>query len=140
MYYLLSILFLLTTAGAPQHLDLEILSSTAGGKVYVAVYDSPDGFENEESISTASRELTASAQSAELALQVPTEGDYVIAVFQDLNDNGTLDRNFIGVPTEPYGFGKLPPSKWRAPEFGEVATTVAGGGRMKIEVRHWREY
>ena len=31
-------------------------------------------------------------------------GPYAIAVFHDLNGNGKLDRNFIGLPSEPYGF------------------------------------
>lgn len=31
-------------------------------------------------------------------------GAYAIAVFHDTNGNGKLDRNFIGLPSEPYGF------------------------------------
>jgi len=31
------------------------------------------------------------------------EGDYLIAIFQDTNNNGRLDTNLFGVPTEPVG-------------------------------------
>jgi uncharacterized protein (DUF2141 family) len=31
-------------------------------------------------------------------------GEYAIAVIQDLNENGKLDKNFLGIPKEPYGF------------------------------------
>ncbi|MCP9237069.1 DUF2141 domain-containing protein [Lewinella sp. JB7] len=140
MHHLFTLLMLAYFSGAPQHLNVEIVSSVEGGKVYVAVYDSPEGFANERFISTASRTLAATDIRTEVDLRLPTEGDYVIAVFQDLNENGTLDRNFFGVPTEPYGFGKLPPSKWRAPEFSEVATTIGDTNRVTIAVRHWREY
>jgi uncharacterized protein (DUF2141 family) len=31
-------------------------------------------------------------------------GDYAVSTYQDLNNNGKLDRYFIGKPKEPYGF------------------------------------
>ena len=31
-------------------------------------------------------------------------GTYAITIFQDLNENGDLDKNFFGNPKEPYGF------------------------------------
>jgi len=34
------------------------------------------------------------------------EGKYFIAVFQDLDGNDKLNKNFFGLPTEPYGFSK----------------------------------
>ncbi len=138
--YLIAFLFLVTLSDAPQRVNVEVLSSTAGGKVYLAAYDSADGFKNEDFISNASSPVNPAAASTELALRLPGTGNYVIAAFQDLNGNGELDRNLLGVPTEPYGFSKLPPSKWRAPSFGEVATRLAGSDSLTIEVRHWRDY
>ncbi len=46
-------------------------------------------------------------------------GDYAVLVFQDDNDNGELDRNFIGIPREPIALSnryrpKGPPSFQRA--------------------------
>ncbi|MFM9950295.1 MAG: DUF2141 domain-containing protein [Saprospiraceae bacterium] len=32
-------------------------------------------------------------------------GTYSISIYQDVNKNGELDRNFIGIPKEPIGFG-----------------------------------
>jgi|APSaa5957512622_1039677.scaffolds.fasta_scaffold72138_1 uncharacterized protein (DUF2141 family) len=31
-------------------------------------------------------------------------GEYAIRIFHDVNSNGKLDANFLGVPEEPYGF------------------------------------
>jgi uncharacterized protein (DUF2141 family) len=31
-------------------------------------------------------------------------GSYAVSVYQDLNDNGKLDTNLLGIPKEPYGF------------------------------------
>lgn len=35
--------------------------------------------------------------------EVP-EGTYAVMLFQDLNGNGILDMNMIGIPKEPFGF------------------------------------
>lgn len=32
------------------------------------------------------------------------KGEYAILAFHDLNSNGKLDRNFLGIPSEPYAF------------------------------------
>jgi uncharacterized protein (DUF2141 family) len=32
------------------------------------------------------------------------EGEYIIVIFQDLNNNGDVNTNFLGIPTEPYLF------------------------------------
>lgn len=46
----------------------------------------------------------AKAGVVELRLRNVKPGSYAIAVFHDTNGNGKLDRNFIGLPSEPYGF------------------------------------
>jgi len=46
----------------------------------------------------------AKAGTVELRLRNVKPGSYAIAVFHDTNGNGKLDRNFIGLPSEPYGF------------------------------------
>ena len=40
----------------------------------------------------------------ELRVRNVKPGAYSIAVFHDTNGNGKLDRSFIGLPNEPYGF------------------------------------
>ncbi|CAH0998689.1 hypothetical protein LEM8419_00035 [Neolewinella maritima] len=141
MYHLISLIALIGLASAaPQRISVEVVSSTAGGKVYVAAYASQAGFQNEDFIANASASLDAAADRTELALRVPERGRYVIAAFQDMNGNGELDRNFLGVPTEPYGFAKLPPSKWRSPSFTEVATDLDDSDHFRIEMRRWSEY
>ena len=47
-------------------------------------------------------------------------GDYAVALFHDLNNNGELDVNWLGVPEEPFAFSRPISSKWRLPKFSEV--------------------
>lgn len=50
------------------------------------------------------------------------KGDYAIALFQDANSNGILDKNFLGIPKEKYGFsGKKVFGK---PDFSDAVFTL----------------
>ena len=140
MFYLFFLLASLTAPANPHVLNVEVKAPVAGGAVYVAAYATPEGFADEDDVANIHQTLHASASTTEVDLALPATGEYVVAGFQDLNGNGKLDKNFFGVPTEPYGFAKVPPSKWRAPSFGEVATTVDAGDRVTIELRHWDAY
>jgi uncharacterized protein (DUF2141 family) len=46
------------------------------------------------------------ATGEKMTVDIPNveSGDYAIAIIQDLNENGKLDKNFLGIPKEPYGF------------------------------------
>lgn len=71
----------------------------------------------------------AAVGTVELRIQGVEPGDYAIAVFQDLNGNGRIDRPFF-IPTEPYGFsndtGRIGPPRFEAAKVSvrEPTTTV----------------
>ncbi|MCF8256401.1 MAG: DUF2141 domain-containing protein [Flavobacteriales bacterium] len=44
-------------------------------------------------------------------------GTYSIAFYQDMNDNGRIDKNGLGIPNEPYAFSNDIRPKLRAPSF-----------------------
>lgn len=46
---------------------------------------------------------------------------YAVAVYQDFNQNGILDRNWLGLPKEPYGFSNNPSTFFGPPGFSRVA-------------------
>ena len=75
-----------------------------------------------------SREAAA-VGTVELRIQNVEPGDYAIAVFQDLNGNGRIDRPFF-IPTEPFGFsndvGRSGPPRFEAAKVSvrEPTTTV----------------
>ena len=48
-------------------------------------------------------------------------GTYALAVFHDENGNGVLDRNLVGLPTEPYGFSRDARAMMSAPKFEAAA-------------------
>jgi uncharacterized protein (DUF2141 family) len=72
----------------------------------------------------------AKAGTVEFRVRNVKPGSYSIAVFHDTNGNGKLDRNFIGLPSEPYGFsndvGRRGPPNFEAARIvvKEPTTTI----------------
>ena len=46
-------------------------------------------------------------------------GTYALALYQDINSNGKIDKNFIGVPKEPYAFSNNYKPTIKAPNFDD---------------------
>ena len=63
---------------------------------------------------------------------------YAIALFHDRNNNGELDRNFLGLPSEPFAFSGELQSRWRLPYFTEVRFRFPPQGTpMRFYLRNW---
>lgn len=80
--------------------------------------------------------VTAPTTSCTFADLAP--GTYAAAVIHDENGNGTLDKNFLGVPTEAYGISNncthaLSKPKWDEAKFTVNADTTV---TSKISLRY----
>jgi uncharacterized protein (DUF2141 family) len=102
-----------------------------GGVVYAGVCDRSF---DEATCPYKDRE-PARAGIVEFTLRNVKPGTYAVAVFHDLNGNGRLDRNFIGLPNEPYGFSN-DVGRRGAPNFdGALITVKEPATTVKITVR-----
>ena len=52
-------------------------------------------------------------------------GIYAIAAYQDVNSSGQIDRNFLGIPKEPYAFSNNIRPKAAAPKFKDCKFTYS---------------
>jgi len=70
------------------------------GRIYVKIYSNDRDYRND--IPYAAYVLESTSQSIVYSFDI-LEGEYLIALFQDTNNNGILDTNFLGFPREPVG-------------------------------------
>jgi len=104
--YALVALFLLATASASSavpglHASVKGLRN-AKGRVGCLLFASSDGFPGDQR-KARQRALGVIADGAAVCnFDVPA-GSYAIVAMHDENDNGKLDTNIFGVPTEGYG-------------------------------------
>lgn len=61
-------------------------------------------------------------------------GDYAVSVYQDVNKNGKMDKNFFGAPTEPYAFSRNYKPTIRAPKFNEVKINMNSDRKINISL------
>ncbi|UXH76605.1 DUF2141 domain-containing protein [Roseateles amylovorans] len=119
--------------------DLELaVSGFAGaeeqrGQLMVAVFaDSSDWLKKPVAVR---RVAVAEAVDGRLVLRfgdLPA-GPVAISVFQDLNGNGKLDTNPVGMPLEPFAFSRQAQGNFGPPRF-EQAALEAGTTRHAIQL------
>jgi uncharacterized protein (DUF2141 family) len=94
------------------------------GKVGGVIFASPSGWPEDRSRSVADGGFNIHNQQATEEFEVPP-GKYGIAVIHDENVNQKLDRNFLGIPKEGFGFANNPRVLLSAPSFQAASTQVA---------------
>jgi uncharacterized protein (DUF2141 family) len=105
------------------------------GEILIAVYKDPAGFAHaiangsKRGLTPDSGRLAGCSIRAQIGSQstVFTQlkpGRYAIAVIHDENDNGRLDRNFLGIPIEGYGFGNDARGFFAAPSFDAASILI----------------
>lgn len=63
-------------------------------------------------------------------------GEYALAVYQDVNSNGKINKNFLGIPTEPYGFSNNIKPRLSAPSFEKTKFRLASDTTVAITLFH----
>ena len=101
------------------------------GPVRVAVFSEGSDFPNHEKAATTLT-LPSKANLTEGSVDALPSGKFALAVYQDLNNDGKLNRSNFGLPMEPYGFsnnarGQFGPPSFQAAmlEAGQPSTTIA---------------
>jgi uncharacterized protein (DUF2141 family) len=98
------------------------------GMCRVAVYDSAQGFRDpDQAIAKGVIPIDGSTVrwSFLLGHRVGDQPRSIaITAYHDRNDNGQLDKNLIGIPTERYGFSKDPKRGYGPPSYEQAAVVV----------------
>ncbi len=113
---------------------------TSGGTVWIGLYDSRENYLVKERAIVEGQHVD---HTGKVFIEVPnlSFGNYALALFHDINNNGELDRNFLGIPSEPYAFSRLPATKWRLPRFDEVRFTFQQSNQvLTTRLQNWAEY
>lgn len=124
-----------TTLSGKNALQVRCTGVTAAkGRLFVAVYDQESTFLDLDKIYV--RKVAPVEHSGELVVRFEDlpAGDYAVACFHDLNNNNKLDKNLLGIPTEPYGFSNNARPKFRAPSW-EEAKVIVGSGETLLNIR-----
>ncbi len=103
------------------------------GKIHVAVFDNKENFKNSIPLKTAVKKVNSSRVKLFFTLSVDKQ--YSIALFQDLNNNDSLDtRGSMKIPVEPFGFSNNKTGAFGPPSFKKTAFFVTHDTTLSINI------
>ncbi len=108
------------------------------GMIRIGVYDQADTF-NKEAVSTHAFPKTG-IQNGELKCQLKLgPGRYAFSLLDDENGDNEMNYNFVGVPTEGFGFSRDAKINFMSPpEFESCVLQVKEGQHnWRIKVRYF---
>lgn len=102
----------------------------------LALWHDPDGFAKPEA-AIAMRKAVPQGGVARVTFPGLTPGRYALATYHDENDNGKLDRTWIGWPEEGLGFSNGAWINLGPPSFHAAAVELAPGSQsIAIPLRY----
>ena len=129
-FFLVLILFLnteLISQNNPElfELKLNISNIESSGNLVIAVWSNSNSWDNNMTNSSGQRvgfdygfKEWVEKDKFSTTITIP-KGVYLISILLDENLNNILDKNFIGMPIEQYGFSSEKKIRFRKPKFSE---------------------
>ena len=134
---LLAVVFLVVCASLAHSADLSVRvqGAPADGILVFQVYDSPNAFGD---FRDPVKEISAPIQTdAVYQIDDMPSGDVAVLVYVDENENGLIDKNFIGIPKEPLGFSNNYRPKG-PPVFGRAKFSVGEAKSTTIDIEIYK--
>lgn len=95
------------------------------GRVGVMIFNQADGFPTEKGKAFLSKEVAVNGDKLILEFPDLPMGKYAVALIHDVNGNRSLDKNFMGIPLEPFGFSGNKSIYFGLPNFNEAAIELS---------------
>jgi uncharacterized protein (DUF2141 family) len=95
------------------------------GQILVALFDQSEGFPSDQDKSIRRKVGYIIDGKATITFTNLPEGNYAAAIVHDLDNDSEIDKNWIGVPTEGYGFSMImKPGLW-IPSFEQSVFSIS---------------
>lgn len=102
------------------------------GHIFLAIYNSKEDFLKNvyKGSSTEVKEGKAILKFKEVE-----KGDYAFSLFHDLNGNEELDKNFFGIPKEPYAFSNNQKGSFGPPKYKNALVNIHQNKNIKVTIK-----
>ena len=144
-FFLVLILFLnteLISQNNPElfELKLNVSNIESSGNLIIAVWSNSDSWDNNMTNSSGQRvgfdygfKEKVQKGNFSTTINLP-KGVYLISILLDKNLNNILDKNFIGIPVEQYGFSSKEKIRFRKPKFDDGSIEFFKNTILNIEL------
>lgn len=113
-------------------LKIDNIANTKG-VIMIALHNSANTYNSDQKMFTA-KKIAVTEKTLTVNFGDIPKGDYAIKLFQDENENGVIDKNALGIPTEGYGFSNNGGAMGQ-PSFEEAKFSVISNTTLTIHLR-----
>lgn len=105
----------------PGRITFDFETGKAQGSLRLALFASADAYAG-RGAPVAVQAVPVTSPSTAVTFENLPAGDYALKAFHDVDDDGEMDTNPFGMPTEPYAFsnnavGNMGPASWDRASF-----------------------
>jgi uncharacterized protein (DUF2141 family) len=104
------------------------------GNVAAALYHSEDEFMKK---TWQSRSAPSQPGEMHFVFENVPAGDYAVSVMHDANKNGEVDKNFMGIPKEGFGFSNDALGKFGPPAFKDAKFVIPDKNELVITLKYY---
>lgn len=95
------------------------------GTVYCRLYKDEQGFPADGEFAIAELLVKPIPGQTSCVFEEIEKGTYAFSVWHDVDDDGELDSNFVGVPKEPVGASNNAKGRFGPPKFQKAAVELS---------------
>ena len=104
------------------------------GQILIAVYNSGDTFlVQKEAFKVYAEDVKEKTMS--FTFNDFPKGEYSIALFHDEDSNGKMKRNFLGIPSEDYGFSNITSMLFSRPSYEDTRFYLESDTSFVVELQ-----
>lgn len=94
------------------------------GEIGILLFNQSEGFPDSGEKAYINKKIKVTAKEMSILLGEFPFGDYAIAIVHDVNANKKFDKNFLGIPKEPFGFSNNKSIFLGLPDFQEASVQL----------------
>lgn len=102
------------------------------GAIYLSLYNSEDTYMKK---SYRGKKVEVKDNKATFSFDGVEKGTYSFSYFHDVNGNKKMDKNFLGIPKEPYGFSNNQKGSFGPPSFEDAKFEFSSDTTLKLSVK-----
>lgn len=130
-YFLISCIFTSFSQSSSLTLNFDITDKNKG-QILFALYNSEESH-MEETYKTSSAKIENN--KARIVVEGLKSGFYSFSYFHDLDSDGVLDTNLVGIPKEPYGFSNNEKGRFGPPSFEDCKIKIVNNTELNISIK-----
>ena len=141
LFISLVLLVVTNTISQTFKLKIEIENIEQKGTVYLAIYDNSTSFDQDNKNKNVNKNrwvksivevVNKNSFTRNVELK---KGVYAISLFVDSNDNKIIDKNFLGIPSEQYGFSNNATGFLGSPSYKDASFNLVDDLDIKISLK-----